>query len=71
MQHSSVRNLLVAVVAAAQLLIISGCMSPNEAAEADKYVRAVDKRMKQIEKDAVNVNSKRNSDSTESKGEGE
>jgi hypothetical protein len=50
-RHSSARDLLFLVVVAAQLFVISGCMDKYRA--ADKHVEAMDKRMKQIEKDAA------------------
>ncbi len=57
MKHSSVCDLLLLVVAAVPLFVISGCMDKYR--EADKHVEAMDKRMKQIEKDAIKANNSR------------
>ena len=65
MTQFSIRNLLFLVVVAAQPFVTSGCMEKFRA--ADKQVEAMDKRMKQIEKDASNVHSKRDSESSELK----
>jgi hypothetical protein len=61
MKQFSIRNLLFLAVIAAQQFVTSGCMEKFRA--ADKQVEAMDKRMKQIEKDASNVHSKRDSGS--------
>jgi LEA14-like dessication related protein len=61
MKQFSIRNLLFLVVVVAQPFVASGCMEKFRA--ADKQVEAMDKRMKQIEKDASNVHSKRGSES--------
>ena len=53
------------VVIVAQPFVTSGCMEKFRA--ADKQVEAMDKRMKQIEKDASNFHSKRDSESSELK----
>ena len=65
MKQFSIRNVLFLVVIVAQLFVTSGCMEKFRA--ADKQVEAMDKRMKQLEKDASNVHSKRDSDSSELK----
>jgi hypothetical protein len=65
MKQFSFRDFLVVVVA--QLCVIPGCMERFRA--ADKQVEAIDNRMKQIEKDATNVHSKRDAEPPESRDE--
>jgi hypothetical protein len=67
MKQFSGRDLLFLIVVVAQLFIYSGCMERFRA--ADKQVEAIDKRMKQIEKDANSVDSKRDTQSSESRDE--
>ena len=67
MKQFSVRDLLFLIVIVAQLFSNSGCMQRFRA--ADKQVEAIDKRMKQIEKDASNVHSKRDTESWDSRDE--
>lgn len=69
MKHSSVRDLLFVVAIVAQLFVTSGCLQANRAAD-EHVVKAIDKRMKQIEKDAAKVPSGRDSESSESKDDG-
>jgi hypothetical protein len=55
MKRLLVRRSLLLIVIAAQLFVIFGCMAKYRA--ADTQVEAMDKRMKQIEKDAADTNS--------------
>ena len=67
MKQFSIRDLLFLVVMVAQPFVTSGCMEKFRA--ADQQVEVMDKRMKQIEKDASNVHSKRGSESSELRDE--
>jgi hypothetical protein len=67
MKHFSVRPSLFLILLVAQLFVVSGCMDRFRA--ADKQVEGIDKRMKQIQKEANNVHSKRDPESSESTDE--
>jgi outer membrane lipoprotein-sorting protein len=57
----NLKHLLLFAFLVAQPCIFSGCTAENQAGDAT--AQAIDKRMKQVEKDASNVSSKRDSGS--------
>ena len=65
MKHSSVRDLMSLSLIVAQSFVFSGCMQQYHV--ADEHVKALDKRMKQVEKEASNTKvSRRNVEASSS-----